>query len=158
MRNLKFPFALIVAFFGLFSPAQTVSAAVSSSAEVLWRPFGFPITNSMVTSWIIAAILILLIRWAIKKPTIVPHRGQAFVEGIVQAIIDLIEPIVGKRMVNVTFPLLAALFVYILIQNWSGLLPGVGTLGWGEAADGGFARELFRPGNADLNTTLALAI
>lgn len=158
---LKFRHFPLLAVFvtGLFSLAPLAEAAVPR-AEVLWQPLGFPITNSMVTSWVIAAILIVLLRLAVKRPTIVPSRSQALVEGVVEGVNGLIEPIVGQRMVRVTFPLLAALFVYILIQNWSGLLPGVGTIGWGEHTESGFhvVRELIRPGHADLNTTLALAI
>ncbi|HLS27538.1 MAG TPA: F0F1 ATP synthase subunit A [Opitutales bacterium] len=163
-----FKFRLLSAFplalFGLLGLAPVLAAAstelekLSPRADILWTPLGFPITNSMVTSWVIAGLLILLIRFAIKKPTLVPHRGQAMVEAVVQGITDLIEPIVGSRMVRVTFPLLAALFVYILIQNWSGLLPGVGTIGWGKDSGGGISQALIRPGHADMNTTLALAI
>lgn len=159
MLKFRFSPVLPVFLFGLFGLASFASAA-TPRAEALWQPLGFPITNSMVTSWVIAAILIIAIRLAVRKPTLVPGRGQAVVEGIVDGVRGLIEPIVGHRMVRVTFPLLAALFVYILIQNWSGLLPGVGTIGWGHQTDGGFqiVRELIRPGHADLNTTLALAI
>ncbi|MGH7944761.1 MAG: F0F1 ATP synthase subunit A, partial [Opitutaceae bacterium] len=63
----------------------------------------------------------------------------------------LISPIVGNKVAKHTFPLLVALFTYILIQNWSGLFPGVGTLFY-------HGHELIRPGNADLNGTIALAI
>jgi F-type H+-transporting ATPase subunit a len=159
MPKFRFSPYLPLVFAGLFAWAPLAEAA-SPRAEVLWRPLGFPITNSMVTSWVIAAILIVVIRAAVKKPTLIPNRGQAVVEGIVEGVKGLIEPIVGRRMVGVTFPLLAALFVYILIQNWSGLLPGVGTIGWGERTEKGFyvLRELIRPGHADLNTTLALAV
>jgi F-type H+-transporting ATPase subunit a len=149
-------FFLLLGFIGLVPSAD----AATPRAQALWEPFGFPITNSMVTSWVIAAILIIVIRMAVKKPTLIPSRGQAVVEGIVEGVKGLIEPIVGRRMVAVTFPLLAALFIYILIQNWSGLLPGVGTIGWGEHTDSGFyvVKELIRPGHADLNTTIALAL
>lgn len=159
MLKFRFSPVLPVFLFGLFGLAPFASAA-TPRAEVLWQPLGFPITNSMVTSWVIAAILIIVIRLAVGKPTLVPNRGQAVVEGVVDGVKGLIEPIVGHRMVRVTFPLLAALFVYILIQNWSGLLPGVGTIGWGHQTEDGFhiVRELIRPGHADLNTTLALAI
>jgi F-type H+-transporting ATPase subunit a len=146
----------LLGFFGLAPLAN----AASPKAEVVFQPLGFPITNSMITSWVIAALIIIVVRMAVKKPTLVPHRGQAAVEGIVDGVKGLIEPIVGHRMVAVTFPLLSALFLYILIQNWSGLLPGVGTIGWGEYRETGFyvAKELIRPGHADLNTTLALAL
>ncbi len=159
MLNFRLPAILPIFLLGFFGLAPLANAA-EPYAQVVWAPLGIPITNSMLTSWVIAAILIIVIRMAVKKPTLVPNRGQAAVEGIIHGVKGLIEPIVGHRMVGVTFPLLAAFFVYILIQNWSGLLPGVGTIGWGEQREAGFyvVRELIRPGNADLNTTLALAL
>lgn len=156
---LKFRLSAIWPIFllGFFGLAPLANAA-NPRAQQIWE--GIPITNSMVTSWVIAALLIIVIRAAVKKPTLVPSRGQAVVEGIIDGVKGLIEPIVGHRMVGVTFPLLAALFVYILIQNWSGLLPGVGSIGWGEHTESGFyvVKELIRPGHADLNSTLALAL
>jgi F-type H+-transporting ATPase subunit a len=105
----------------------------------------------MVTSWIIAVALVIVVRLAIRKPKLVPTRGQAIVENLVQGILDLTAPIIGDRVAKHAFPLLVALFTYILIQNWSGLLPGVGTVFYR-------GHELVRPGNADLNGTIALAV
>jgi F-type H+-transporting ATPase subunit a len=95
-------------------------------------------------------VLIIVIRLAIKKPKLIPSRGQAIIENLVQGVLDLISPIVGNKVAKHTFPLLVALFTYILIQNWSGLFPGVGTIYFQ-------GHEFVRPGNADLNGTLALA-
>ncbi|MSU48474.1 MAG: F0F1 ATP synthase subunit A [Opitutus sp.] len=105
----------------------------------------------MVTSWVIAAALVFIIRLAIKTPRLVPTRGQAVVESLVEGILDLTAPIVGSKVAKHTFPLLVGLFTFILIQNWSGLLPGVGTIFYR-------GHELIRPGNADLNGTVALAL
>jgi F-type H+-transporting ATPase subunit a len=91
--------------------------------------FGIPITNAMVTSWVISLILILVVRLLVGRVTLVPSKGQVVVESIVLGIRDLVEPIIGKRMVGPTFWLLGGLFTFILISNWSGLLPGVGTVG-----------------------------
>lgn len=138
-------------------PATCVSAfaaeahGVSPVATPLFSIGPLPVTNSMVTSWVIAVVLVIIVRIAIKKPKLVPTRGQAIVENLVQGVLDLTTPIVGSKVAKHTFPLLVALFTYILIQNWSGLLPGVGTI---------FFRghELVRPANADLNGTFALAV
>src|SRR5204863_88443 len=78
-------------------------------------------------------------------------RGQAVVENLVEGILELTTGIVGNKVAKHTFPLLVALFTYILVQNWSGLFPGVGTIFYrGE--------EIVRPGNADLNGTIALSV
>jgi len=77
------------------------------------------------------------------------------VEGMAQGLRDALEPIVGKQMIGKTFPLLCGFFVFILLMNWSGLLPGVGTIKY---SHDGHWLEAIRPANSDLNTTLALSI
>ena len=133
------------------------SHGVAPAAEALFQVGPLPVTNSMVTSWIVAAVLIIVIRLAIKKPQLVPSRGQAMVENLVEGILDLTSPIVGKQVAKHTFPLLVALFTFILIQNWSGLFPGVGTIFMVDHASGEWM-EFIRPGNADMNGTIALAV
>jgi F-type H+-transporting ATPase subunit a len=133
------------------------SKGVSASAEALFQIGPLPVTNSMVTSWAVALVLIIVIRLAIKRPTLIPSRPQAVVENLVQGIFDLISPIVGSKVAKPAFPLLVGLFTFILIQNWSGLFPGVGTIYMVDHKSGEWM-ELIRPGNADLNGTLALSI
>jgi len=78
------------------------------------------------------------------------------VESLVEGIMDLIKPIVGKKAYKAAFPLLISLFIFILVQNWSGLIPGVGTI-YKSNNEGGWT-ELIRPGNADMNGTIGLAV
>ena len=142
---------------GLFSPALVFASSegVKKSATDLFDLGGIPISNSILTTWIIAGLIIIAIRVAVGTPKLIPGKGQGVVEGMAQGLRDALEPIVGKKMIGKTFPLLCGFFVFILLMNWSGLLPGVGTikfhndLGWQEA---------IRPANTDLNTTLALSI
>ncbi|MDB6170685.1 MAG: synthase subunit [Verrucomicrobia bacterium] len=133
------------------------SHGVAPSAETLFKIGPLPITNSMITSWVVAAVLIIVIRLAIRRPKLVPSHGQAIVESLVEGILGLITPIVGNKVAKHAFPLLVALFTFILIQNWSGLFPGVGTVFMIDHATGEWM-EFVRPGNADLNGTVALAI
>lgn len=132
------------------------SAGVESKAMPIFSIGPLPVTNSMVTSWVVALVLIVVIRLAIGKARLVPTRAQAVVENLVQGILDLTAPIVGPKVAKPTFPLLIALFTFILIQNWSGLFPGVGTIYMTDHKSGEWM-ELIRPGNADMNATLALA-
>jgi F-type H+-transporting ATPase subunit a len=111
----------------------------------------------MVTSWVVAFVLILAIRIATGKRSLQPGRGQVVVETLVQGILDLTTPIVGSKVAKAAFPLLVGLFTFILIQNWSGLFPGVGTILM-RSRDTGEWMEFVRPGNADLNMTFALAV
>jgi F-type H+-transporting ATPase subunit a len=148
-RVTQLAFILALPFTGA-SAFAAESHGVSPAAEPLFSVGPLPVTNSMVTSWVVALVLIVIVRLAIGKPKLVPGRGQAIVENLVQGVLDLTSPIVGSKVVKQTFPLLVAFFTYILIQNWSGLFPGVGTVYYK-------GHEFVRPGNADLNGTLALA-
>lgn len=149
--------ALIFSVFAASLPAfASESQGVASAAEALFRIGPLPVTNSMVTSWVVALVLIIAIRLAIRRPKLIPSRPQAMVENLVQGILDLTSPIVGSKVAKPAFPLLIALFTFILIQNWSGLFPGVGTIYLVDHETGGWM-ELIRPGNADMNGTIALA-
>ena len=135
--------------------------AVAARATPLFKIGGLPVTNSMVTSWVVSILLLLLVRWATKRPQLVPSRGQAVVESLVEGMRGLLEPIVGRKAMPMAFPLLICFFLFILINNWSGLIPGVGTVGWGiRDAEGHFhlTAPWIRPENADFNGTLALAL
>jgi F-type H+-transporting ATPase subunit a len=131
-----------------------------SAAKLFDFGNGWAITNSMATGWTVSALLVLLILWLVGRPQVFPTRGQAVVESLIEALRDLFEPIVGKKAFPAAFPLLVTFFVFILIQNWMGLLPGVGTMGWGHDVDGHFeiTRPLIRPHNSDFNGTIALAL
>jgi F-type H+-transporting ATPase subunit a len=151
-------FALILASLSTGVPAHAAEGSgVETSATSLFSIGPLPVTNSMVTSWVVTLLLIIVIRLAIRRPKLIPTRAQAVVENLVQGILDLTSPIVGSKVAKPTFPLLIALFTFILIQNWSGLFPGVGTIYMTDHKTGDWM-ELIRPGNADLNGTLALAI
>lgn len=136
---------------GVLATPLMAADGVSPSAYQLFD--NLPITNAMVTGWVISLLLILVIRLLVGKPQLIPHRGQAFVENMVSSIRDIMEPIVGKKMIGPTFPFLMGIFTFVLLHNWSGLLPGVGTFGFMEH---GHLVYFFRPANSDLNTTLAL--
>jgi F-type H+-transporting ATPase subunit a len=128
---------------------------VSPKATDLFTIAGLPISNSIFTTWIIAALIIIAVRLAVGTPKLIPGKGQAVVEGMAQGLRDALEPIVGKQMIGKTFPLLCGFFVFILLMNWSGLLPGVGTIKY---YHDGHWLEAIRPANSDLNTTLALSV
>ncbi len=144
-----------------FAAAVTLPAAegvksVSPYAYKLTEFYGLPITNSIVTSWIFSLAIILVFRLVARKPQLIPTKGQVVVEGLIDAVRGIVEPIVGKCMIKHTFPLLLGFFTFILCHNWSGLLPGVGTFGFYDAT--GHLNYWYRPANADLNMTLALAL
>jgi F-type H+-transporting ATPase subunit a len=133
---------------------------LSQKAVEIGRPFGFPITNSMVVTWIVAAVLILFAQMATRKMAKVPSGAQNFLEWLVESVYGLLESIIGPHLVKRTFWFFGTIFIFILAANWISLIPGVGTIGWGHHTDHGFVIEqpLFRGANADLNLTLAMAL
>lgn len=150
--------ALLPAFLVPALPALAAEGqGVAPMAEPLFRVGPLPVTNSMVMTWIVAVVLIVLMRIAVGKPRLVPTRGQALIENVIGGIRDIVDPIVGPKASRATFPLLIALFIYILIQNWSGLFPGVGTILMRSHVTGEWM-ELVRPAHADMNGTIALSL
>ena len=129
---------------------------VSPSPYVLTEVFGLPLTNSIVTTWVISLLLIVCIRLFVGSPKLIPGKWQAVLESLIEGLRGLLEPIVGKKAFAMTFPLLIGLFVFILIHNWSGLLPGVGVFGFYDAT--GHLKYWMRPANADFNATLGMAL
>ena len=140
----------------LFAGTPAFAAGVEPAAQKVFSIGALPVTNSIVTSWVVAIALVVIIRLAIKRPKLIPTHSQAIVETVVQGILDLTSPIVGKRASKAVFPLLIGLFTFILIQNWSGLFPGVGTV-FMRSHENGEWMELVRPSNSDLNGPLALS-
>jgi len=157
-RATKLATLLLSFVFGL-TPLAAEGVA-PSAAKLIDFGHGWSITNSMVTGWVISILLVLLIRWLVGKPTIVPSRGQAVFESLLEGLREIFEPIIGKKAFPTAFPILVTFFVFILFHNWMGLIPGVGTMGWGfDDPSGHFhlTRPLIRPHNADFNGTIALA-
>jgi F-type H+-transporting ATPase subunit a len=141
--------------------AEPAEPGVPSKATLLFHIGPLPITNSMLTSWVVALALLFIVRLAVKRPQLIPSRGQAVIENLVETLRGLFEPIVGKRTMPAAFPILLCFFIFILINNWSGLLPGVGTIGWGHSDPEGhfqITRPWIRPANSDFNSTIALAL
>lgn len=140
--------------------AERQEHGLSQKAVEIARPLGFPITNSMVVSWLVALGLIIFARVATRDMKGVPGGAQNLLEWLVGGLYDFLEKIIGPRLLKRTFWFFATVFIFILSANWLGLIPGVGTVGWGHQTSHGFVvdQPLFRGANADLNLTLAMAL
>lgn len=140
--------------------AERQEHGLSQKAVEIARPLGFPITNSMVVSWLVALGLIIFARVATRDMKGVPGGAQNLLEWLVGGLYDFLEKIIGPRLLKRTFWFFATVFIFILSANWVGLIPGVGTVGWGHQTSHGFVvdQPLFRGANADLNLTLAMAL
>ena len=133
---------------------------LSQKAVEIARVFGFPITNSMLVSWIAALFLIIFAQLATRKMEQIPTGAQNFLEWLIESLYNFLEGLLGKHLVQRTFWFFATVFIFILFSNWIGLVPGVGTIGWGHQTAHGFVidQPLLRGANADVNLTLAMAL
>ncbi len=132
------------------------------------RAEGYPswLSNSVFVGVIVVGIILLMVRRSTSKMELVPTSpgGQNLFESVVEGLYSTLEGIVGKHMIARVFPLLATFFLFIVVANWFGLLPGVGTVGFGAHPPGAglslheIEVPLLRPTNADLNMTLAMAL
>src|SRR4029079_10552095 len=133
---------------------------LSQSAVEIARPFGFPITNSMVVTWVVALGLIVFARMATRSMNQVPSGAQNLLEWLIESLYGLLESIIGAHLVKKTFWFFGSIFIFILAANWIGLIPGVGSIGWGHQTPEGFqlTEPLFRGATADVTLTLAMAL
>ncbi len=163
-------FAAVVAFCmtalfslnAMASDAGHESHGLTPDAPVVFHLGPLPVNNSMILSWVVAAVVILVARMATRTAEEVPSGLQNFVEWIIESLRDFLENVIGRDLTAKTFWFFASAFIFILFTNWFGLLPGVGTVGWGvpdaQGNLGHLTRPLLRGANADLNMTFAMAI
>lgn len=167
------------------------SPHVSLAAEKL---YGSPISNSMLTMFIVMIALVLFFVYANRRIAAggrdalyaAPRGAQNFAEFVIESLLNLVENTAGKKIGRMVFPLIATLFLFILTANYAGLLPGVGTIGYYEHAEGEHKVQIvtaaapgpdgrtvaapvaaeagdilvpfLRAPNADLNMTIAMAL
>jgi F-type H+-transporting ATPase subunit a len=153
---------------------------VSISAEPVFHVGNFPVSNSIFTSLFVSLFLVVfaLVVRAKFKNTNRPSSFQNVVEFIVEALYGFVHSITeNTKKTKLFLPLIATFFLFIMLNNYVGLLPGVGPImvkepelhaiklaqdihAAGLDTEEGHAKmvPLFRAATADLNTTLALAI
>ena len=139
---------------------QEASHEVTIYAEPIFHVGKFEITNSLLTSWLavfVIFIFALIVRLKLKK---IPGKLQNIFEVILDGALSLCDQITNDRKISVKiFPIVFSLFVFILINNWIGLLPFVSAIGFYAVEEGHKVFvPLFRAGTADINTTLALSV
>lgn len=126
---------------------------ISIKAEKIGEFFGFPITNSLLTAFILIFLILILVLVYKKEKRKKYSSFVFFVHFILKNFYQLFYS-VTKKYTEEVFSLLSAFFLYILLSNWLGLLPGVGSVIIHHEKE---HFPLLRGATADLNTTLALA-
>ena len=133
---------------------------ISITPEVLFHIGSLPVTNTLLTAWLVVILITvgaIIFSFTFKRK---PGRAQTAIEGIVDNLLGFFETIAGSReTAKRFFPIVATIFIFVLLSNWAGIVPGVGSIGFTEVNDG---KEtfvpLFRSVFSDLNMTLALAL
>lgn len=136
--------------------------ALSIAAEPVGAIGNLTVTNSMINAWIALGIFFALgaaFRRAYRAEG-VPGRLQTAIEAAVEFILGYMDQVTNDRKKSKRFlPFVGALFLFILVSNWLGIFPGVGTIGvWHEVHGKPELVPLLRPANGDLNMTLAMAV
>lgn len=131
---------------------------ISVVAETLFHLGSLPVTNSLLTSWIVTLILIIsgvLVGLNYRQ---LPSGLQQFFELVYSTFEDMAVSIVGEDGKKYV-PLIVTFFLLIIFSNWFGIIPGVGSVGRYVTENG---QRVFIPflrgANADLNSTIALAV
>ncbi len=133
---------------------------ISLAAEEVVRVGKFRITNTLLASWLTMIVLIVVALLATRRMQEVPRGLQNLVEMVIETLQGFVRPIAGAHT-ELVFPTIATLFLFIIVSNWMGLLPGFLSITITPAAGHGAEVEkvsLLRSAATDLNTTLALAV
>lgn len=133
---------------------------ISLAAEKIFSLFGLPVTNSTLMTWLTMLILVIVAYLAGRRPELIPGKLQNLLELILEFFFNLVNSILQDKTLSYrVFPIVATFFLLIVLSNWLGLLPGVGPIGYFHEVHGEkVLMPLFRPTNADINSTLSWAI
>ena len=116
----------------------------------------FIITNTLLSCWAASAILVLIFVLGARRARLVPGRLQNFCEIVIEGLLRFVEGTVGPSRSRMLFPVIASIFLFVVINAWIGLLPFYPALGF--ITDGRVEIHLLRPAGTDINMPLALAI
>ena len=140
--------------------AQTIKTENTLFAEPIFKTGNFLITNSLLNTWLVVFAVVVFGLFFRSRIKLVPRGIQNLVEAAADRLLEVFDSVTGSREKTLKyFPFVISFLVFILLNNWLGLLPGVGSIGQVASEHGEkIFIPFFRGGTADLNTTLALAI
>ena len=138
---------------------------VPQKAPVLFNLGPLPVTNSLVCTWIVAALIIVIVRLTTWKMKEVPSGGQNLMEALIEGWEGLMGNVLEPKVVKWVFPFAMSFFIFIVISNLTDLLPGVGSIGMGHPDNTSVfpfaithvSEHFFRPPTTDANLTIAMA-
>ena len=125
-------------------------------AEVVFHLFGFPITNTLVAAWLTITVLIGVFFAATRKIKLIPSRLQTLLEFAIGGLLNFCQSVAGEKNGRRFFPIVATIFLFVLMNAWLSLIPGFGSVEVITAE--GEHVHLLRGANTDINVPLALAL
>jgi F-type H+-transporting ATPase subunit a len=109
--------------------------------ETLYSIWKINITNTMITSWLVVALMVGLVYLASRRWELVPRGLQNLLEAIIESFYNLVVSIAGEKNGRRFFPAVATIFFFVLFANWLSLFPIFNVIGLGEENDHGFVME-----------------
>ena len=129
---------------------------IALAAERLGSVFGVPITNTLLTVWVVMALLLVAGYLVGRRPSLIPGRVQNTFEMLFEFVLGYMEETLGSRTLALRFfPLIVTLFLFIFTANIFEFLPFMESIRFGHGEE---SVPLLRSVNTDLNVTLALAL
>lgn len=136
------------------------------AAETMFQIGNFPVTNSYINSSLALLgflVFAILVQKGVKKyysGLKAPKGILNFTEGLLEFMLGYFDQVTGDRKKSYKFlPIVGTFFLFIVVSNWMGLMPGTGSIGiWGWHHGSVELIPLFRPANTDLNMTLSMAV
>ena len=141
--------------FYIGQPPENEKNVPSILAKQIPTLFALPVTNSMICTWIVAVLIVVIVRlttW--KSIREIPSKGQNVMEALIEGWEGLIADILDKRVARWVFPFATTFFIFIVMSNFVDLIPGVGSIG---ASHDGKLTPFFRPPTTDANLTVAMS-
>jgi F-type H+-transporting ATPase subunit a len=127
----------------------------SLPAETIFHILGFPVTNTIIATWLTMLVLVIMAVAVSRRVKIIPGRLQSIFEGVLGWVFDLCASIAGEKDGRKFFPLVATIFLFVIVNALLALLPGFNSL---IVHEGDAAIPVLRGANTDINTTFGLAI
>jgi F-type H+-transporting ATPase subunit a len=150
----------------LFSIGQSSDPKVPSVFASWWpKALALPVTNSVVCSWIVAAVILVMVRATTPKNIKeIPSGMQNFLEMLVEGWESFMTDVLDERVTRWVFPFATTFLIFIVMCNYVDLIPGVGSIGYGTPirdsalpfAVKNIHPPLFRPPTSDANLTVAM--
>src|SRR2546426_7989849 len=123
---------------------------IAISPETITTAGSVDITNTMITSWLVVAIMIIGVFLATRRWEMAPRGAQNVVEGIVEGLYGLVTNVAGEKNGRRFFPVVATIFFFVLASNWLSLLPVFNVIGGVEKKESGFVMEQTSLGPLDI--------